>query len=204
MRIAIIVEGNTERVFKPFLNQFLKKHLVGQMPKLDFVPQDGRIPTGDKLRRVVTNLLDDRRVPADAVIGLTDIYTGSNPPDFEDADEAKRKMAQWVGNVLEFYPHVALHDFEAWLVPYWPKIQKLAGSNRAAPGNNPETVNHQNPPAYRLKEIYRNGTCRNDYVKTRDAARILKDEDLSVAIDACQELKAFVNRIIKLSGGELI
>ena len=204
MRIAIIVEGKTEKVFKPFLNQFLKTRLARKMPKLDFVPQDGRIPTGDKLCRVVTNLLNDRRVPADAVIGLTDVYTGSNPPDFKDAEEAKTKMTQWVGNAGQFFPHVALYDFEAWLLPYWPRIQKLAGSNRAAPGNNPETVNHQNPPAYRLKEIYRNGTCRNDYVKTRDAARILKDENLRVAIDACQELKAFVNRIITLSDGEPI
>jgi hypothetical protein len=76
MRIAIIVEGKTERVFKPFLNAFLKTRLAGQMPKLDFVPQDGRIPTGDKLSRVVTNLLNDRKYPANAVIGLTDIYTG--------------------------------------------------------------------------------------------------------------------------------
>ena len=202
MRIAIIVEGKTERVFKPFLNQFLKTRLVGRMPKLDFVPQDGRIPTGDKLRRVVTHLLNDRKYPADAVIGLTDIYTGSNPPDFQNAEDAKEKMKRWVGDVADFYPHVALYDFEAWLLPYWPKIQRLAGSDRVAPGNNPEAVNHQNPPAYRLKEIYRVGTCRRDYVKTREAPRILKDEDLGISIDACQELKSFVNCIITLSDGE--
>ncbi len=204
MRIAIIVEGKTERVFKPFLNQFLSTRLAGQMPKLDFVPQDGRIPTGDKLCRVVKNLLDDRRSPADAVIGLTDVYTGSQPPDFQDANDAKQKMKQWVGDITEFYPHVALHDFEAWLLPYWPKIQKLAGSNRRAPGHNPEAVNHQNPPADRLKDIYRVGTCCGYYVKTRDACRILKDENLDVAIDECQELKAFINCIMKLSGGKLI
>lgn len=202
MRIAIIVEGKTERVFKPFLSQFLETQLAGRMPQLDFVPQDGRIPTGDKLRQVVTHLLSDHKVPADAVIGLTDVYTGINPPDFQDADEAKRKMKQWVGDVADFYPHVALYDFEAWLLPYWSKIQRLAGSNRTTPGKNPEAVNHQNPPAYRLKEIYRVGTCRSDYVKTRDASRILKNENLSVAIDACQELKAFVNCIITLSDGK--
>ncbi|MBN2291695.1 MAG: DUF4276 family protein [Pirellulales bacterium] len=204
MRIAIIVEGKTEKVFKPFLNQFLKTRLAGRMPKLDFVPQDGRIPTGDKLYRVVTNLLNDRRSPADAVIGLTDIYTGFQPHEFQDANDAKHKMKQWVGDVAKFYPHAALYDFEAWLLPYWSKIQKLAGSNRTPPGNNPEEVNHNNPPACRLKEIYRVGTCRNSYVKTRDAPRILQGEDLSVAIEACRELKDFVNRIIELSGGEQI
>lgn len=199
MRIAIIVEGKTERVFKPVLHDFLRRTLAGNMPKLDFVPQDGRVPTQSKLKRLVENLLNDRRNPADAVIALSDVYTGTQ--EFADADDAKSKMRQWVGNSSAFYPHVALHDFEAWLLPYWPKIQKLAGKNLKSPGNNPETVNHNNPPAYRLKEIYRIGNCRNDYVKTRDALKILQGEDLQVAIDACGELRAFVDRIKELSTG---
>lgn len=42
------------------------------------------------------------------------------------------------------------------------------------------------------------------HVKPRDALRILRDNDLSVAVDACPELKAFVNTIIGLSGGALL
>jgi len=44
MRIAILVEGKTERAFKPYLIAFLQTRLPGKMPKLDFVPHDGRIP----------------------------------------------------------------------------------------------------------------------------------------------------------------
>jgi hypothetical protein len=54
MRIAILVEGKTERVFQPFLRSFLDGHLRGKMPKLDFVPQDGGIPTNEKLLRLST------------------------------------------------------------------------------------------------------------------------------------------------------
>jgi hypothetical protein len=32
----------------------------------------------------------------------------------------------------------------------------------------------------------------------------LRDNDLAVAIDACPELKSFVNTIIKVCGGEII
>ena len=71
MRIAILVEGRTETAFKPFLIAHLSKSLAGKMPKLDFVPYDGRIPTGDKLKRVVQRLLNDHKHPADAVIALT-------------------------------------------------------------------------------------------------------------------------------------
>jgi hypothetical protein len=199
VRIAILVEGKTERAFKPHLIAYLQKHLAGKMPKLDFMPHDGRIPTGERLKRIVQNLLNDRKQPADAVIALTDVYTGSTPPEFPTAEDAKKKMHEWVGAEKRNYPHVALHDFEAWLLPYWGKIQQLAGSNRKAPGSSPEKVNHDKSPAYRLQEIFRTGSKKQEYVKVRDAGRILEGEDLSASINACPELKAFVNRIVKLS-----
>lgn len=67
------------------------------MPRLDPFPQDGRIPKGDKLRRVVSNLLQDG---AAAVIALTDVYTGTH--DFLDSDDAKAKMRAWYGLNRDF------------------------------------------------------------------------------------------------------
>ncbi len=198
MRIGVLVEGKTETAFKPYLLAFLQTRLAGKMPKLDFVPHDGRIPTGGNLRRIVENLLTDKKHPADAVIALTDVYTGSNPPEFPTAEDAKNKMRDWVGPEPRFHPHVALHDFEAWLLPYWEKIKNLTGSNHKAPGPNPEKVNHARSPAYWLAEEFRTGPKTLGYVKTRDAGRILKDEDLMVAINACPELKAFVNTILSV------
>ncbi len=202
MKIAILVEGHTERVFLPKLRVFLLRHLSGKMPNLTVRPYDGRIPKGDKLRRVVEDLLTKGPTPAEAVIALTDVYTGSS--DFANATDAKAKMMAWVGNNDRFYPHVAQHDFEAWLLPYWATIQKLAKHNMGPPSGPPEQVNHDRPPAARLKEIFERGKCRDSYVKPRDALRILKDEDLSVAVEACPELKAFVNTILRLSGGTIL
>ncbi len=198
MRIVIMVEGATETAFKPHLQKFLQGHLSGKMPKLVFIRYDGRIPTKDKLKRQVENLLRNTVNPPIAVIALTDVYTGSTPREFETADDAKRKMREWVGDESRFHPHVALHDFEAWLLPYWDKIQKLTGNHRTAPGPNPEQVNHDKPPANRLAEIYRTGTRKRHYIKTRDANSILNGENLIVAVQACSELKAFVNTILKL------
>jgi len=204
MRIALLMEGKTEKAFLPHLRSYLAQHLAGQMPKIDVMPHDGRIPTGAKLRRDVERLLNDRRKPADHVIALTDVYTGGHPPEFPTAAVAKEKMREWVGEEPRFHPHVALHDFEAWLLPYWPKIQKLAGHNRAAPGINPEAVNHDNPPAHRIAEGFRTGSRRRAYVKPRDAGRILRDSDLGVAVAQCSELKSFVNTIISVCGGTTI
>ncbi|MEO7142508.1 MAG: DUF4276 family protein [Bryobacteraceae bacterium] len=200
MTIAILVEGATEKAFKPHVVEFLRNRLGGKMPRLDMFPYDGRIPKREKLRRTVEALLHPGNSPADAVIALTDVYTGT--PDFRDAADAKKQMSAWVGPNDRFYAHAAQHDFEAWLLPYWSDIQKLAGHSRKAPAGPPETVNHNRPPSFHLREIFRVGTCRDSYSKSRDATRILRDKDLTVAAAVCPELKALLNTILKLSGGQ--
>jgi hypothetical protein len=110
MKIAILVEGATEVAFREKLRRFLQTRLEGKMPRLDFIPQNGRIPKEGKLKRDVENLLTGNSA-YDAVIALTDIYTGTQ--DFQDAADAKAKMMSWVNNNPQFYPHTALHDFEA-------------------------------------------------------------------------------------------
>jgi Domain of unknown function (DUF4276) len=198
MKITIIVEGQTEKAFKRVLVDYLRRRLAGKMPKLDFSPENGNIPTGDKLKRIVERLLHAKKNPSDAVITLTDVYTGSNPPKFKDAEDAKKNLQDWVGDEARFYPHVALHDFEAWLLPYWEKIKKLTGSNSKGPKTQPEKVNHGKSPAYWLKEVFETGKRSRSYSKVLDAGRIFEGEDLGVAIEACPELKAFVERIIGL------
>lgn len=185
--------------FKRHLIAFLQPRLVGHMPRLDFFPYDGRIPKGEDLRRRVENSLSYGNPPSDAVIALTDVYTGTN--DFIDAADAKAKMRQWVGANAHFHPHVAQYDFEAWLLPYWTDIQKLAGHNRNAPAGQPETVNHNHPPSKHIEDLFANGKCRSHYSKARDANRILRDKDLQVAANQCPELKRFLNTIITVSGG---
>jgi len=172
------------------------------MPRLDPLPYDGRIPTGEKLKRIVERLLRTGRPPAQAVIALTDVYTGTR--EFQDAAEARRKMREWVGRNDRFFPHAAQYDFEAWLLPFWGDIQRLAGHNMAPPGGAPETIDHMRPPSVRIGQIFRAGTCRHDYVKPRDAGRILRDKDLGVAAAACPELRAFLNTILSLCGGQAI
>jgi hypothetical protein len=200
MKIAILVEGKTEVAFRLHLTAFLEPRLQGRMPRLDPFSYDGRIPKEGKLRRVVENLLSHGKPPSDAVIALTDVYTGTD--DFKDAADAKRKMREWVGREERFYPHAAQHDFESWLLPYWSEIQKIAGHNRSAPPGPPESVNHNHPPAHHLREIFRIGKRRDDYLKPRDANRILRGQDLSKSAEQCPELKAFLNTILTLCGGQ--
>jgi len=199
MRIALIIEGKTERAFIPHLRAFLQTRLPNAMPRLDVSCYDGRIPTENKLKKRVDHLLNDGTRSADAVIALTDVYTGTR--DFRDAADAKAKMRTWVGPNTRFHPHAAQYDFEAWLIPYWPEIQRLAGHNKTAPSGNPETVDHGNPPSRRIAEVFRIGKPGRAYLKSRDAGRILRNKDLLVAARACPELQALLNTILTLCGG---
>jgi hypothetical protein len=198
VRIALLVEGKTEKAFRPHLLRFLESRLAGRMPRIAFRKFDGRIPKRENLRRVILGLLQNGPEPADAVIALTDVYTGSR--EFADADDAKRQMREWVGPETRFYPHVAQYDFEAWLIPFWEEIRRLAGSSRSAPSASPESINHDRPPSYYLQEIFRTGTHGRTYIKPRDANRILRNQDLLIAARECCELKAFLDTILTLCG----
>ena len=203
VKITLIVEGSTERAFLPYLRNYLRPRLPGPMPVLDAHPYNGRIPTGDNLKRDVALLLSGKNA-SDHVIALTDVYTGSNPPAFLNAADAKSKMRQWVGDEPRFHPHAAQFEFEAWLIPYWNRIQAIAGHNQAAPSGNPEQINHNNPPSNRIKTVFLNGSRGKRYKKTIDPGRILKDMDLSIAADRCPELKALLNSILDICGGRLV
>jgi len=201
LKIVVMVEGKTEDAFKTHLIAFLKARLSGRMPKLQFDRFEGRIPKQDHLKRRVALYLNERPIPAGHVVALTDVYTGT--PDFQTADNAKRKMREWVGDDPRFHPHAAQYDFEAWLLPFWDEIQRLTGSNRSSPGPRPELVNHQNPPSKRIEEVFRTGSGRR-YVKARDGLRILSGQNLLVSANACPELKALLNTLLEISGGEQI
>jgi len=179
LKISILVDGRTEQAFKIHLLEFLRKRLGEQMPRTDFFPCGGRIYKGEKLRRTVENLLRNGKSPSDAVIALTDVYTATN--DLTDAADAKKKMRERVGKNEKFHPRAAQHDFGAWLLPYWPDIQKLAGHKMGPPPGQPESVNHNRPPSHYISDIFKAGIARDDYSKVRDAGRILRGKDLTIA-----------------------
>ncbi|MBX3180498.1 MAG: DUF4276 family protein [Candidatus Hydrogenedentes bacterium] len=199
MRIVLLVEGRTEQAFLHHLRQYLSRHL-SPMPKMEARPYNGRIPAGPMLQEAVRDLLRRRQRPVDHVIALTDVYTGTAPPMFKSADDARAKMREWVGQDPRFHPHAAQYDFEAWLIPYWDDLRRIAGHNQARPGADPESINHDNPPSKRLKALFQVGTFRGAYSKPRDADRIFRKNGLDVAIDQCPELKSLVNTILTICG----
>ena len=166
MRIALLVEGDTEKAFMPVLREWLRSK-VARMPEIRAIPKDGRIAKEDKLKREVRLLLGASGF--DYVVALTDVYTGTD--DFKDAADAKAKMRAWVGEESRFIPHAAQHDFEAWLLPFWSEMQKKAGHDKTLPKTSFEQINHNHPPAHRLQELFWLGKKRKYVQAARGKSR---------------------------------
>lgn len=194
MTIVLLVEGATETALKEKLKAFLDERSRAEgRPKVALRTQDIMTLNPDKLRGRIR--LELRRPRVTAVIGLIDVY-----PDFASAAEAKDFLRQAAGDDPRFYAHAAQYDVEAWLLPYWDAICRRIGVRRSAPGPNPEQVDHDHPPSQRLDELYRLAKPPRKYVKPIEMASILRHQDLTVAADACPELKSLLNTLLTLSG----
>jgi hypothetical protein len=195
VKIVVMVEGLTEKsaLGQP-LREFLRSRVAGAQPRIVFDVIKGKLPLTDKLARDVQR---HRNQQCDAVIALTDVYTGEMAPTFKDADDAKLKLRQVVGNYDWFHPHAAQYEFEAWLLPYWSKVCDIAKCS-AKQVKDPEQTNHGKPPSAVLNDLFRRGRGGVGYNKTRDAPRILHGVDLAVAADQCRELKLFLNTFLTI------
>lgn len=196
MKISLLMEGRTEQMFLQHLRAFLGPRLPGVKLTLDPVPFAGLIPRRDRLKGIVRRLLD---AGSDYVVCLTDVYTGQAR--FADAADAIQKLEAEGGHHGRFFAHAAQYEFEAWLLPYWDRIRRIADCSGAGPRQKPEHVNHSKPPSKWIAEAFRTGTKGLSYMKVRDANRILRGCDLTVAVEECPQLKAFINRLLELGGG---
>lgn len=197
-KIIVICEGATEVAFRQVLTDYLKRkyeqaNIAENRIGLSFRSAKGKIiPERDLKADVETHL---SKPDIKAVIILSDVY-----PDYSSAQEAKKIIRTAIGDEKRCFIHVACHDFEAWLLPFWSKICGIIGQNKQPFSAQPETVNDINPPSKRLKELFRTAKPRPlEYTKPSQAFRILRGEDIEVSARACPELKSFLNTILDLA-----
>lgn len=198
--IVLLVEGKTEIALKGHLKRFLDQRAAaaGRPPvRLETRP---KIVTGnlEELRYRVR--LELKAPDVAGVVALIDAY-----PTFAQADDpaaAAIAHLRQASSDARFYPHVALYDVEAWLLPYWESICSRVGFKQARPGGAPEAVNGDQPPSRRLITLYRRANKK--YVKDTEMDRILRGQDLTVAAAQCPQFKAFLNTLLTLGQLELL
>jgi len=193
MRIVLLAEGRTERAAGAHFKRFLDEH-AAHLPKvrLDVRSFDGAL-TANKIRRHCQLHLGD--VDVRGVIALADAY-----PQFrgQDGAQAKATLRSWMPDDERCHACIALHDFEAWLLPGWSAITGRLGSKQSYPWGPPETVDDDKPPAHRLKEIF--ATKRRAYVKPVDGKLLFEQLDLPEVAQRCPELKILLNTLLTAAG----
>ena len=132
------------------------------------------------------------------VVGLVDVVAPGERKRFANAAEAIATLRALIPEEPRFHAHAAQHDVEAWLLPYWDVACRKVGRRKQIPGANPEAVNHGHPPSWHFNELYRLGNIRYD--KPRDAAAILRGQDLRLSANSCPQFKALLNTLLSLSG----
>lgn len=194
MTIVLLVEGDTERALKDHLKAFLDQRagLEGK-PKVRLETRSGVGHTKGQFRKRVQ--LELAKPGVTAIVALIDVFPG-----YANASAAKADLIDKAGNAPGFYAHAAQYDVEAWLLPFWTDICQRVGVAQQAPGNDPEQVDQNKPPSYRLKELYQLARPRpRKYVKTTEMYDVLRNKDLLIIAQKCAEFKAFINTLLTLS-----
>jgi hypothetical protein len=202
MKISFIVEGESERIFLRAVHEFLRARCqAGKSPRIIARPLNSNVPPRGKLIKIVRDELQDG---VDAVIILTDV---KGPGNYFDAGDAISKIEASLDGLEQLnvcvFVHAAQHELEAWLIPFWPRIQSLLNSDIRKPATPPELLNHDKPPSRRLNEVFLRAK-RIRYSKLIHLESILKGQDLATSANECPGLKALLNRVLAISGAERI
>jgi hypothetical protein len=203
-RVLVIYEGATERAFHRILQEDLRRRYdrenitdrVGFTSRawLDELKDDRKL-----CRRVHRTLDVDGCAAIVAVVDLFPRFTRQGC----SSQQAREHLERQVSRPNEFFAHVACHDFEAWLLPFWLKIlRRIRCQDKKRPGAEPEKVNGTTPPSYHLKQLYRTSgnPAIQQYEKVTETQAILAGESLETIAAECPEFKAFLNTILKLAG----
>jgi hypothetical protein len=201
-RIALFLEGETERSLPPFIHRWLDPQLpAGRKVGITPVKFHGVSNYLDDLPKKVKSYLDDGR--ANLVVGLVDLY--GIPADRVDLSRhaavrdkivaARDYMRGLVPKECRdrFRQHFAVHEVEAWLLAYPEELSKEKEIQAQIKKRPPEQVNFNEPPAKFLKGIL------HKYKKTVTAMNLFPKVDPQIAIDKCPYLKQFMEDLLSLA-----
>ena len=192
MKIVLLAEGDTEKALAEHLKRFLDQRAeAAGKPKIALRTKPITLNRGDLRGRIRLELCEPQVI---AVVGLVDVY-----PRFTSAEHAKQFLREASANDPRFHAHAALHDVEAWLLPFWRSICDKIGVRHAPPGAHPEKVDFNQPPSRRLQELYNRARPPQKYIKPIEMNALLRGKDLTIAAEQCPEFKALLNTLLTLS-----
>ncbi|MBI3764814.1 MAG: DUF4276 family protein [Chloroflexi bacterium] len=196
-RIVILCEGETEEIA---IRYFVKRQWEADgLNSIGIHPIDLRAKLEDVFSYVPRYRLDPHVV---AVFTIVDLY-GMNrvQHDIDDDMAAKvNRVKTWLrdefGPAFEgfFYPHVSVHEVEAWLLAEGNCLAKRLKDSGIKPDRYAESRNLDDPPSKRISKLFRNR--RGDgYGKTNDGTPLFKCVQFGPVYDTCQHFREFYNQL---------
>ncbi len=198
MKLAVFVEGQTEGCLREFLSRWLEQNHVRGVG-IDIRCFNGASDYLAGIRRSASLALGTANVLG--AIGIIDFYgsTLSYP------DDSVANQYQWAKGELErridnprFRQHFAVHETEAWLLSD-PNIFPREVRGELPDPRRPETVNHQNPPGRRLKDIYWR-KLNKKYKKPIEGTALFRKLNPQTAYGSCPQLRLLFDDILDLAG----
>jgi len=196
-RIVILCEGDTEEI--------AVRHFIRRQWEMDGLKAIGLQPIDlrAKLEDVVDYVPRYRRDPrVIAVFTLIDLY-GMNRVQHSIHDGLADKIGRvktWLRNEFEndlvsfFYPHVAVHEVEAWLLAEGRCVAKRLKDSKIQSDPNAETKNFIDHPSKLIDSLFK--SRRGDgYHKTNDGTPLFKCLQFELVYDTCQYFREFYDEL---------
>ncbi len=204
-RIVILCEGDTEEI--------AVRYFIHRQWEIDSLKPVGlrTVNLRGKLEDVFEYAHRYRRDPqVIAVFTLIDLY-GMNRVQHSAHDELADKIGHvktWLRNdfgsglVSFFYPHVAVHEVEAWLLAEGKCVAARLKDSRIQPDPNAETKNFIDHPSKRIDSLFK--SRRGDgYHKTNDGTPLFKCLQFEPVYDACQYFREFYDELKSVGASAL-
>jgi hypothetical protein len=119
----------------------------------------------------------------------------------EKATLAKEHFEKFLSGSPEsnkFYPHVAVHDIEAWILADKDAVANyFKKSTISYNANFPEAIDFGRPPSYILKGLF--GDKGLAYRKTVHDPELFKEVNLDTVYNKCPHFKDFIDDLLKVT-----
>ncbi|HLX42809.1 MAG TPA: DUF4276 family protein [Bryobacteraceae bacterium] len=197
MKIALHVEGETERHLPEFFKRWLDPKLVQPIGIHPIVFEGVQ----DYLRHACGRARRDLESGAlIGGVGLIDLYgSGLTYPDGTIEQKyraAKHDLERRVAHP-RFRQHFAVHETEAWLFSDTAIFPDAIASELPKTAN-PETINFQNPPSKRLKDLYFRKLSKK-YKKPVEGSSMFRKLDPEKAYARCPFLQVLLDDLLELA-----
>lgn len=201
--IVIICEGSSDEAILKVL--FQKEKALAHITPW-FQPLGGE--TRFKRKEIRSRVCNSFKKPGVlAVFALIDLKGASvdYPTDITSYIDKARFVKDYLKGFLsglsesdKFYPHVAVHDIETWILADRDAVAKYFRSSTIPyQADCPEAIDFNRPPSYILGDLFKsNGLV---YIKTVRGPELFKTVNFNIINDRCPHLRDFIDDLKRVA-----